>query len=80
MRGQGLGQELVLRSHDLAKENGCEFSYLMATGIYSQPMFRKLGYNVLNEVSYENMLDPRGKKIVWDHREHKSVQLIFFMH
>jgi len=63
-----------------AKDNGCEFSYLMATGVYSQSMFKKLGYKVLNEVSYAEMLDPNGHKIVWDHREHKSVQLLYFKH
>jgi hypothetical protein len=40
-------------------------------------MFKKLGYHVLKELLYENIQDPRGKKIVWDSREHKSAQLIY---
>ena len=42
-RGKGLGKELVRRSMDLAKDNGCSHMYILATGIYSQAIFRKLG-------------------------------------
>ena len=58
-------------------ENGCEFAYLLASGIFSQAIFSKAGYNVLKEFRYEDMLDPYGKPIIWDYREHKITQLVY---
>ncbi len=42
-RGRGLGKELIRRSMDLAKNNGCSHMYIFATGIYSQAIFDQLG-------------------------------------
>ena len=42
-RGKGLGKELMTRSMDLAKNNGCTHMYILASSIYSQAIFRKLG-------------------------------------
>jgi len=77
VRGSGLGGELVIRSNEIAVESGCEYSYLVATGIFSQSLFAKVGYQVLKEVKYEDILDKRGRKIVWDHREHSTTQVMF---
>jgi hypothetical protein len=38
---------------DLAKEAGCGYMYLMATGIYSQKIFRDLEFEMLHEVEYK---------------------------
>jgi N-acetylglutamate synthase-like GNAT family acetyltransferase len=78
LRGKGLGEELVLRSNDLAKAEGCQYVYLLASGLYSQAIFAKAGFKVLKQFRYEDMLDPYGKPIIWDYREHTITQLVYF--
>jgi hypothetical protein len=41
---------------NMALEKGCGFVYLMATGIYSQKIFRDLQYEKLAEVEYKSFL------------------------
>jgi hypothetical protein len=35
------------------------------------------GYQVLKQFLYEEMVDPYGNTIIWDHREHKITQLVY---
>ena len=77
VRRKGLGFELVLRSDELARDKGCEYAYLLASGIYSQATFAKAGYKVLKEFRYEEMLDPYGSPIIQDFREHKITRLVY---
>ena len=76
-RGKGLGEELIQRCNQIAKANECEYTYLLASGKYSQAIFAKIGYKVLKEFMYEELVDPYGKAIIWDYREHKITQLVY---
>ncbi len=42
-RGKGLGKELIRRSMEMAKTDGCTHMYILATSIYSQAIFDKIG-------------------------------------
>ena len=46
VRGQGLGSELIRRSHRLAEEASCSHTYILALSNSSQAMFSNLGYKV----------------------------------
>jgi hypothetical protein len=63
---------------DLARENGCGYMYLMATGIYSQKIFRDLKFEKLNELEYKSYLDKRGKVVLDQTEEHLSAQLFAY--
>ena len=72
------GRELVIRSMDLAKEKGCGFAYLLATGIYSQKIFSELQYEILAEVEYKDFVDKKGQVVVDLTEEHLSAQLLAY--
>jgi hypothetical protein len=42
-----------------------------------QAIFSKAGYHVLKEFRYDEMLDLRGKPIIWDYREHEITRLVY---
>ena len=56
-RGKGLGLEMVKRSHKLAEANGCNHTYIIATGKFSQRIFHKLNYKLIYEVKLCTHLD-----------------------
>ena len=77
-RGRGLGRELVLRSHQhILKFDGAEYSYLIASGIYSQAVFSKVGFQALAELEYKTFVDKYGQQIIWDNQEHEMAKLMF---
>ena len=41
---------MVKRSHKLAEANGCNHTYIIATGKFSQRIFHKLDYKLIYEV------------------------------
>ena len=63
---------------DLAKEKGCGFAYLLATGIYSQKIFQDLQFEILAEVEYKTVLDKKGQAVVDLTDEHLSAQLMAY--
>lgn len=81
-RGCGLGTELVKRGYDIAKKAGCGYTYILASSIYSQKIFHKLGNcDVLHEVKYEDYkYDKKGRPFLIDPREHKVIQVLAIKH
>ena len=81
-RGLGLGSELVKRGYDIAKKHGCQYTYILASSLYSQIIFHKLGNcSVLHEVKYEDYkYDKRGREYIIDPREHKVAQVLAISH
>ena len=81
-RGLGLGSELIKRGYDIAKKNGCGYTYIWATSIYSQNIFHKLGNcEILHEVKYEDYLyDRKGSPFMIEPREHKVSQILAIHH
>ena len=81
-RGMGLGTGLVRRGYDIAVKACCDYTYVLATSLYSQRIFHKLGnVTILNEVSYEDYkYDRKGRPFLGDPREHKVIQLLAIQH
>ena len=81
-RGLGLGTELVKRGYEIAKNSGCGYTYILASSIYSQRIFHKLGdCNVLHEGKYEDYkYDKRGRPFLIEPREHKVIQVLAIKH
>ena len=67
---RGLGSEVVRRCEELAKEKGCTYTYLMATGNFSRKLFSGLGYTHLDTLTYSEFRDERGELYLKDTREH----------
>merc|ERR1711874_303921 len=67
---RGLGSEVVRRCENLAKEKGCSYTYLLATGNYSWRLFAGLGYTHLNTLTYSEFRDDQGELYLKDTREH----------
>ena len=80
-RRKGLGMELIKRGHKLAERAGCRQTYVMATSIYSQKIFSKLGYKILHEVQYsDHEKDRRGRPFLDNVGEHVSIQILSHEH
>ena len=81
-RGIGLGAELLKRGYKLAKDAGCRYTYVLATSMYSQNIFHKLGnVKVLHEVKYEDYkYDKRGRAFLLDTGVHKVIQVLAIDH
>ena len=71
-----LGQELTQRSIDLAKDNNCSYYYVLATGIYSQKIYKDLGFNSLKKIMYSAALDHFGNVIVDQAGEHTHLETL----
>ena len=81
-RGKGLGAELLKRAYKIALEAGCRYTYVLATGMYSQGAFHRLGgTKVLCEKRYEDYRkDSYGRRFLDDTREHEIIQVILVDH
>lgn len=80
-RGKGIGKELIKRAMKLAVKAGCGHSYILATSIYSQKIFKDLGFTVIGSSKYENYLeDLRGRPLLQDTKEHKEMQTVVYDH
>ena len=67
---RGLGTEIVKRCDDIAREKGCAYTHILATGNYSRKIFSGLGYTHLNTVTYDEFRDEQGELYLKDTREH----------
>ena len=74
-RGKGLGDKLLKRSLEYAKEQNCSHSSILATGIYSQRIIRNNGFHVVKEKAYEDFKDKHGEVLIKDD-VHKTCQLL----
>eukprot|EP00116_Pleurobrachia_bachei_P009048 sb/3469310/ len=54
-RGARLGERLVVASEQRAMEMGATHAIVVATGFYSQRIFKKLPYTLVKEVRYDEM-------------------------
>jgi len=75
-RVKGLGTELIKQSMQIARDRGCKSMYLVATGKYSQRIFEKLEFRVLNQFEYEDVKYDNGDIMVCDAREHTKCQIV----
>ena len=67
---RGLGTEIVRRCDDIAREKGCSYTHILATGNYSRKIFSGLGYRHLNTLNYSEFRDEQGELYLQDTREH----------
>jgi GNAT superfamily N-acetyltransferase len=72
-RGKGLGDKLLKASIQEARDQGCSYQYLLASGIYSQKIFSNNGFVILTEKNYEDFKDNNGKILI-QHEIHKTNQ------
>ena len=77
-RGLQLGQELVYRSMVQGKTDGCQYMYAIATGVYSQRLFKNLGFRVLAEKNYDDFYDRKGNVLFNESREHKKAEVVYY--
>ena len=71
-RGMKLGKVLMLQSMELAKEKGCEGYFAGLSSIYSQRLYKDLGFSWMKELVYADFRDEEGNLILEDTGEHKS--------
>ncbi|XP_045480542.1 arylalkylamine N-acetyltransferase 1-like [Harmonia axyridis] len=62
-RGRGLGQELVKRSEELAREHGFTVLKVDATSFFTQKILEKFGFETVKTVVYHDYRDADGKYI-----------------
>ena len=74
-RGKGLGDKLLKKSLEYAREQNCSHSAILATGIYSQRIIRNNGFEVVKEQPYDGFKDKHGKVVI-QHEVHKTCQLL----
>ena len=74
-RGKGLGDKLLKKSLEYAREQNCSHSSILATGIYSQRIIRNNGFQVVKEKPYDGFKDKHGKVVI-QHEVHKICQLL----
>ena len=67
---RGLGTEIVRRCDDIAREKGCSYTYILATGNYSRRIFSGLGYRHLNTLTYSEFRDDQGELYLKKTKEH----------
>ena len=77
-RGLGIGKELIRRTMALANEKECSIVYILTTSIYSQAIFKSLGFRVLQEMAYDEFKDYDGTPFFRDMREHKKAQVVAY--
>ena len=74
-RGQGLGDKLLKKSLEYAREKNCSHSAILATGIYSQRIIRNNGFQVVKEKPYDGFKDKHGNVVIKD-EVHKTCQVL----
>ena len=81
-RGLGLGSELVRRGYKIAKQNGCDYTYILASSMYSQNKFHKLGNcQILRQARYKDYrFDKYGRPFLNNTKEHKVIQVVAIHH
>ena len=81
-RGLGLGSELIRRGYEMAKSTGCGYTYVLASSLYSQMIFHRLGNcQVLQEAKYEEYkYDKKGRPFLDDAQEHIVLQVLAIRH
>ncbi len=73
-RGLGLGKEMLRKSMEVAKAANCEAYFSGLSSIYSQKIYKDLGFTVFREMSYKDVKSKSGKPLLNDTGEHTKVQ------
>ncbi len=76
-RGLGLGKEMMRLSMELARKHQCEAYFACVSGIYSQKIYHDLGFKVLREMIYAEVIDHKGRVFLKDTREHTKAQIVY---
>ena len=76
-RGMKLGTIMMMQSMELAKERECKGYFAALSGIYSQKIYKDLGFSWMKELVYSDFRDEEGNVILDDCREHKSAITAF---
>ncbi|XP_017024097.1 arylalkylamine N-acetyltransferase-like 2 isoform X2 [Drosophila kikkawai] len=76
-RGRGIANELVKQSVALAKQKGFSLLKTDATGIFSQKIFKSLGFEVFAEQPYDKYMDDDGQIILPVEAPHTKLQLLY---
>ena len=71
-RGMKLGTIMMMQSMELAKERECDGYFAALSGIYSQKLYKDLGFSWMKELVYADFRDEEGNVILDDTGEHKS--------
>ena len=71
-RGMKLGKVLMLLSMELAKVKECKGYFSGLSSIYSQRLYKDLGFSWMKELVYADFRDEEGNLILEDTGEHKS--------
>ena len=50
---------------ELGRKMGCDTAFVLATGIGSQKSFEKVGFQVINEIPYEDVRDVNGEQLIY---------------
>jgi ribosomal protein S18 acetylase RimI-like enzyme len=62
---RGIAQELVKKSHELAKKMGFKMMLVEATGAISQSLYeKKLNYKKVLSIAYDDFIGTKGKPLV----------------
>ncbi len=77
-RGLGLGKEMLRMSMALAKEAKCEAYFSGVSGVYSQKIYRDMGFTVFRELLYADVKTKSGKSLLNDTREHTKLLNVCF--
>jgi len=72
-RGMKLGTVMMMQSMEIAREKECEGYFAGLSGIYSQKIYKDLGFSWMKELVYADFKDKSGNIIVDDAGEHKSL-------
>ncbi len=76
-RGLGLGKGMVNLSMAIARRLGCQYYFACVSGVYSQKIYRDLGFTVMRELIYADVKDRKGNAILTDTREHTKAQNVY---
>ena len=76
-RGMKLGTVMMQQSMEIAKEKECEGYFALLSGIYSQKIYKDLGFSWMKELVYADFKDNGGNIVLDDTREHKSMITTF---
>ena len=72
-RGMKLGTVMMMQSMEIAKEKECEGYFAGLSGIYSQKIYKDLGFSWMKELVYADFKDESGNIVLDDTKEHTSM-------
>lgn len=74
-RGQGIGRRLMEELEKLARQEGAKLMIADFTGLFSQKISEKLGWQLAHEVVYNEYRDKKGQVLINAEPPHTSLQV-----